>query len=363
MDNNGTALRSMTWMKYGVVPRAHTPCVPSILLLYLGEVGSLQMSIYNLLPVMFGVNDIRTKWKIEVPIETGVFWGLGFVRTKFSRAYLLLDLSAILKNPWIQRINDKTLYLSNLCPHPPRIPPFSGHKALLRRGVGIHFIRPPLRQHFIPPSAFSSLPPTPRRVFSGWGRHMASKRLWSLEMIVHNSSWKLLPLGPKLLLYITLLFRMNFPDYVIILQAGTTPILEKTLREWRGKWNLSFRFPSIPGTAPGVTPRIVVFVLLKSWDAIPRMEFRIPRMEFRSCSENSPRAPRMAFHSESVFPEIGVVPRFLNNFIISNELTRLCNNLYIAELVVNYFLGYVISCVVTEHTMWASDYITSLFSN
>ena len=31
---------------------------------------------------------------------------------------------------------------------------------------------------------------------------------------------------------------------------------------------------------------------------------------------------------------------------------------YIAELVSNYFLGYAISCIVTEHTMWASNYIT-----
>ena len=37
--------------------------------------------------------------------------------------------------------------------------------------------------------------------------------------------------------------------------------------------------------------------------------------------------------------------------------------LYITELVSNYFLGYVISCVVTEHTMWASDYITEFVSN
>ena len=31
---------------------------------------------------------------------------------------------------------------------------------------------------------------------------------------------------------------------------------------------------------------------------------------------------------------------------------------HITDLVLNYFLGYVISCVVTEHSMWASDYIT-----
>ena len=64
--------------------------------------------------------------------------------------------------------------------------------------------------------------------------------------------------------------------------------------------NLSCGFPSIPGIAPGVAPRIVVLVLLKSWDAIPRMEFRIPRMELRiprvapRIPRNSPRAPRMA---------------------------------------------------------------------
>ena len=44
--------------------------------------------------------------------------------------------------------------------------------------------------------------------------------------------------------------------------------------------NLSCGFPSIPGIDPGVPPRILVFVLLKSWDAIPRMEFRIPRISF-----------------------------------------------------------------------------------
>ena len=58
--------------------------------------------------------------------------------------------------------------------------------------------------------------------------------------------------------------------------------------------NLSCSPPTIPGIAPGVAPRIVVSVLLKSWDAIPRMEFRIPRAAPR-IPQNSPRAPRMAF--------------------------------------------------------------------
>ena len=65
--------------------------------------------------------------------------------------------------------------------------------------------------------------------------------------------------------------------------------------------NLSCGFPSIPRIAPGVALRIVVFVLLKSWEAIPRMELRIPRISFRipraalRIPQSSPRAPRMAF--------------------------------------------------------------------
>ena len=31
---------------------------------------------------------------------------------------------------------------------------------------------------------------------------------------------------------------------------------------------------------------------------------------------------------------------------------------YIADLVSNYFLGYVISCVVAKHNMWTWDHIT-----
>ena len=54
--------------------------------------------------------------------------------------------------------------------------------------------------------------------------------------------------------------------------------------------NLSCGFPSIAGVAPGVAPKIVVFVLLKSWDAIPRMEFCIPRIFF-GVSRVAPRMP------------------------------------------------------------------------
>ena len=58
------------------------------------------------------------------------------------------------------------------------------------------------------------------------------------------------------------------------------------------------------------------------------------------------------------FHTIGPKIITLHNFILSNYFPRSCNNFYITELVSNYFLGYVISCVVAEHTMCASDYIT-----
>ena len=61
---------------------------------------------------------------------------------------------------------------------------------------------------------------------------------------------------------------------------GPAQFLKKRSENAGTNENLSCGFPSIPGIAPGVAPRIVVFVLLKSWDAIPRMEFHIPRMEF-----------------------------------------------------------------------------------
>ena len=63
--------------------------------------------------------------------------------------------------------------------------------------------------------------------------------------------------------------------------------------------NLSGGFAAIPGPAPRVAPRIVGFVLLKSWEAIPRMEFRIGISNSESCSENTPElsesSEKMAF--------------------------------------------------------------------
>ena len=53
----------------------------------------------------------------------------------------------------------------------------------------------------------------------------------------------------------------------------------------------------------------------------------------------------------------------LHNFIVSNYFPDHVIVLYITELVSNYFLGSVISCVVAKHTMWTSAYITELFSS
>ena len=85
------------------------------------------------------------------------------------------------------------------------------------------------------------------------------------------------------------------------LVQGPPQFLKKSSGNAGANENLSCGFSSILGIAPGVAPRILVFVLLKSWDAIPRVDFRIPRREFRipraapRISRNAPRAPRMAF--------------------------------------------------------------------
>ena len=86
-----------------------------------------------------------------------------------------------------------------------------------------------------------------------------------------------------------------------ILVRGDHPNSWKNAPRMQGQMKI-FRvgFAAIPGIAPRVAPRIVAFVLIKSWEAIPRMEFRIPRMEFPipraapRIPRNSPRAPRMA---------------------------------------------------------------------
>ena len=73
---------------------------------------------------------------------------------------------------------------------------------------------------------------------------------------------------------------------------------------------------------------MVVFVLLKSWDAIPRMDFSYSEnyfLNFESCSENTPERSQSSENGlftrvESVLPEIGVVPRLLicvaRNFLV-----------------------------------------------
>ena len=110
---------------------------------------------------------------------------------------------------------------------------------------------------------------------------------------------------------------------VLILCAGTNPNSRKKSSENEGaNENLSGGFAASPGIAPRVAPRIVGFVLIigrerpfreGNFVRIPRMEFPIPRAAPR-IPRNSPRAPRMKwpFRSESVFPEIGAVPRLLS---------------------------------------------------
>ena len=90
----------------------------------------------------------------------------------------------------------------------------------------------------------------------------------------------------------------------LICRAGTTPILEKKAPRMLGKMKIfhvgSHQFQEL-------LRELWFFVLLKSWDVIPRMEFRIPTMEFRiprvaqRIPRNSPRALRMAFSLRECF--------------------------------------------------------------
>ena len=93
---------------------------------------------------------------------------------------------------------------------------------------------------------------------------------------------------------------------------GPPPFLKKRSENAGANANLSCGFPSIPGITPGVAPRIVVFVLLKSWDAIPRMEFGISSSE--SCSENTPELSESSenglFTPRAFFLKLGWSPGF-----------------------------------------------------
>ena len=102
-------------------------------------------------------------------------------------------------------------------------------------------------------------------------------------------------------------------QYTYILARGDHPNSRKNTQRMKvPNDNLSCGFPSTPGIAPGVAPRVVVFVLLKSRDAIPRVKFRIPSITFwipraaPRIPRNSPRAPRMVFSlRERFFLKLG----------------------------------------------------------
>ena len=73
------------------------------------------------------------------------------------------------------------------------------------------------------------------------------------------------------------------------LARGDHPVLKKRSEDGGANENLSCGFPSIPGIAPGVAPRIVVFVLLlKSWDAIPRMGISYPENGISGVNKRAP---------------------------------------------------------------------------
>ena len=94
--------------------------------------------------------------------------------------------------------------------------------------------------------------------------------------------------------------------------AGTTPILKKTLREWRGKWKSLMWLPINSGNRSGSCSENCGFRIAQV--AGCHSENGISYSE--SCSENTPELSESSenglFTPRAFFPEIGVVPRLLS---------------------------------------------------
>ena len=106
---------------------------------------------------------------------------------------------------------------------------------------------------------------------------------------------------------------------VIFLRAGTTPILEKTLREWRGKWKYFMRVPINSGNRSGSCSencgfRIAQVVGCHSENRISYSEHGISNSE--SCSGNTPERSQSyengLFTPRAFFLKLGWSPGFWN---------------------------------------------------
>ena len=140
-----------------------------------------------------------------------------------------------------------------------------------------------------------------------------SSQAWThVAQLLHSNSCFTMPLGPKLLHDITLLFRIDFPENT---KGG-------------GKTYFSPRkvhiVPQIPPSKRPNPEEIVSRRGHLKWCYAPHQE----GTEICTPLWRSPDFP---------------------NYV---------RTVYIAELVSNYLLSYVISCVLAKLTMWASDYIT-----
>ena len=124
-------------------------------------------------------------------------------------------------------------------------------------------------------------------------------------------------LGRTSFISVVELITQNKKRRVIFMESSRGPpqFLKKGSENAWANENLSCGFPSIPGIAPSVAPRILVFFRIAqvvrhhSENGISHSENYFLNSE--SCSENTlPELRDWPFHSESVFPENGVVPRF-----------------------------------------------------
>ena len=117
-------------------------------------------------------------------------------------------------------------------------------------------------------------------------------------------------------------------ERLILLRAGTTPILKKKAprMDWANE-NISCGFPSIPESLRELLRELWFSYCssrgmpFREWNFV----FREWNFEFREllreCPGTLPELREWPFHSESFFPEIGVVPRLLR-FVIQCRRDR-----------------------------------------
>ena len=125
--------------------------------------------------------------------------------------------------------------------------------------------------------------------------------------------------------------------------------------------NLSGGFAAIPGIAPRVAPRIVGFVfdqVVRGHSENGNFVFREWNFQFRELLREYPGTLRelreWPFHSESVFPEIGVV-----STLLTIGCSRVAHRASERNLCAVESIGHTYSRALWHRVLWDSDVTTA----